>query len=246
MSPSVGEAAVFTSILRALVLAVLAGSLSGLTQTSASAGIDRDCADFATQAAAQAFMLASGPGDPHGLDGTDNDGLACEANPCPCGAPPPPQPLGGTSGGTELGGGSDEEDVLRDVAKVVKVTDGDTLKVRVRGIGIRDVRIIGIDTPEVHGDVECGGRRASRRMRRLAPVGSRVVLLSDPSQDERDRYGRLLRYVQRDGKDVGRAQVNLGQARVYVFDRPFRRTASYRTAERDARRDGRGSWDRCW
>jgi micrococcal nuclease len=42
---------------------------------------DKDCGDFSTHAAAQAFMDASGPGDPHRLDGNDNDGLACESLP---------------------------------------------------------------------------------------------------------------------------------------------------------------------
>ena len=40
-------------------------------------GPDRDCSDFATQAEAQAFFIAAGPGDPHRLD-RDNDGIACE------------------------------------------------------------------------------------------------------------------------------------------------------------------------
>ncbi len=45
-------------------------------------GPDRDCADFATQAEAQAFFIAAGgpEQDPHRLDG-DNDGVACEALP---------------------------------------------------------------------------------------------------------------------------------------------------------------------
>jgi micrococcal nuclease len=46
-----------------------------------TSGPDRNCSDFATQAEAQAFMEASGPGDPHRLDGNDNDGLACESLP---------------------------------------------------------------------------------------------------------------------------------------------------------------------
>lgn len=45
------------------------------------AGPDRDCGDFSLQASAQAFMDASGPSDPHRLDGNDNDGLACESLP---------------------------------------------------------------------------------------------------------------------------------------------------------------------
>lgn len=44
-------------------------------------GPDRDCSDFRTQAEAQAFMDAAGPGDPHRLDGYDKDGIACESLP---------------------------------------------------------------------------------------------------------------------------------------------------------------------
>jgi len=228
-------------IARMLALLLAAIGLLGLVQTPATAIVDRDCSDFATQAAAQTFFLASGPGDPHGLDGSDNDGRACESNPCPCGSTAP-QPIAGN-----LGGNQDYEVVRRNVGNVVKITDGDTLKVRIHGIGVRDIRIIGIDTPEVYGGVQCGGKTASQRMRELAPLGSTVVLFSDPSQDDHDRYDRLLRYVERKGKDVGRAQVNLGQAKVYVYDHnPFRRTANYQRAMRNARVNDRGSWDTCW
>lgn len=52
--------------------------------SSAIAG-DKDCADFASQRAAQIFFLKHGGPrhDPDRLDG-DNDGVACEDNPCPC------------------------------------------------------------------------------------------------------------------------------------------------------------------
>ena len=228
-------------IARMLALLLAAIGLLGLAQTPATAIVDRDCSDFATQAAAQTFFLASGPGDPHGLDGSDNDGRACESNPCPCGGTAP-QPIAGNHGGNE-----NYDVVRRNVGNVVKITDGDTLQVRIHGIGVRDIRIIGIDTPEVYGGVQCGGKTASQRMRELAPLGSTVVLFSDPSQDDHDRYDRLLRYVERKGKDVGRAQVNLGQAKVYVYDHnPFRRTASYQRVMRNARANDRGSWDTCW
>jgi micrococcal nuclease len=42
-------------------------------------GPDRDCGDFDTQQEAQDFMEASGPDDPHRLDGNDDDGRACES-----------------------------------------------------------------------------------------------------------------------------------------------------------------------
>lgn len=52
---------------------------------AAAPAADKDCADFASQRAAQIFFIKHGGPqyDPHRLDG-DNDGVACEDNPCPC------------------------------------------------------------------------------------------------------------------------------------------------------------------
>lgn len=233
-----------THVCRAVALALAAFGLTSFAPSPATAIVDRDCSDFATQAAAQAFMLASGPGDPHGLDGSDNDGRACESNPCPCATTAPQPFVGGTSQQPQ----PQPSAVHRNRGNVVKVTDGDTLKVRIRGIGVRDIRIIGIDTPEVYGGVQCGARKASEHMRELAPVGSTVTLISDPSQDDRDRYGRLLRYVSRvaDGRQVNRAQVYLGNARVYVYGGvPFKRTHDFRVAEAAAKAAPRGLWRTC-
>src|SRR3712207_3715652 len=55
-----------------LVTAVLSLGFTG----TANAAPDRDCPDFASQAAAQAAFDAV-PGDPERLD-ADNDGIACE------------------------------------------------------------------------------------------------------------------------------------------------------------------------
>jgi hypothetical protein len=43
---------------------------------------DQNCPDFASQAEAQAHLRAD-PSDPDGLDGNDNDGIACESLPAP-------------------------------------------------------------------------------------------------------------------------------------------------------------------
>lgn len=135
----------------------------------------------------------------------------------------------------------------RDRARVVRVTDGDTLKVRLADGSEEYVRVLGIDTPEVHEQVECGGPEASAAMAALAPVGSTVRLVSDPTQADRDRYDRLLRYVERGGRDVGKAQIASGHAQVYVHrGDPFRRTAAYRRAEARSERLGTGLWSRCW
>jgi micrococcal nuclease len=130
---------------------------------------------------------------------------------------------------------------------VVRVIDGDTLEVELRPGDREEVRLIGIDTPEtVRPDtpVECGGPAGSRRLDVYAH--QRVLLQADPSQDGRDRYGRLLRYVTGEaGEDIGRAQLAAGAATVYVYERPFARLDSYEHAQNEARDAGRGAWSTC-
>jgi endonuclease YncB( thermonuclease family) len=129
------------------------------------------------------------------------------------------------------------------------VIDGDTIRVRSLEATRRrrhTVRLIGIDTPEVYGGVECGGRKASANLKRLA-TGRRVLLRTDPSQDTFDRYDRLLAYAKlRGGPDTAMAQLRAGWAKVYVYGgRPFRWVRAFRRAQRSARRAERGVWGRC-
>jgi hypothetical protein len=71
-----------------LLLATAALVLAGLAIAalpSAAPARDRDCRDFSSQRAAQLFFIKHGGPryDPDRLDG-DDDGVACEDNPCPC------------------------------------------------------------------------------------------------------------------------------------------------------------------
>jgi micrococcal nuclease len=138
-------------------------------------------------------------------------------------------------------------------ARVVRVVDGDTLKVRMADGRRKTVRVLQIDTPEVKRPdtpIECGGPQASAAMRRLALDGAgrgrAVTLVRDPSQDAVDRYGRVLAYVDLAGQDVGRTLVAQGWADVYVFQgHPGVRIAAYRRAGRQARSARRGVYGLC-
>jgi micrococcal nuclease len=80
---------------------------------------------------------------------------------------------------------------------VINVVDGDTVDVRLDGGRTERIRLIGIDTPEVvdpRTAVQCFGREASAHAHKLLD-GQQVSLEMDPSQGERDIYGRLLAYV---------------------------------------------------
>ena len=201
---------------------------------------DRDCSDFDSQAEAQDFYDRAGPGDPHRLD-ADDDGRACDANPCPCRGP------GGGGGG---GGGGDEPQrrfqTIR--SKIIRVIDGDTIVIRPLERTKRSrytVRLIGIDSPE-HSPRECGANLATENARRLAPRGRRVLLKTDPTQPMFDRFDRLLAYVRLpSGRQLNRAQVAAGWAKVLVVGRRFQQYGEYRRYAGRAKRQGRGAWGIC-
>ncbi len=94
--------------------------------------------------------------------------------------------------------------------------------------------------------MECGGRRASAHLKRLAE-GRQVLLRTDPTQNTFDRYDRLLAYAKlRGGPDAAVAQLRAGWAEVYVYGgKPFKRVRAFRRAQSSARRAGRGIWSRC-
>ncbi|WP_416953834.1 excalibur calcium-binding domain-containing protein [Nocardioides sp. T5] len=236
-------------LVRALALALVALGLGVTAQAPASAVIDRDCGDFASQAAAQNFYLNAGAGDPHRLD-DDGDGVACESNPCPCigrGTTAPQQFANtGTSQTQTQNQTQQGQRTYRETGNVVRVTDGDTLRVRLRGGAHVSVRMLGIDTPE-RG--RCGADAATANLRRLAPVGSTVHLASDRTQAAKDRYGRLLRYVARKGGygDLSFRQAWDGYTRPYVYGgKPVARHRAYVRAIGHARSHARGAWKGCW
>ena len=89
------------------------------------------------------------------------------------------------------------EDFTGDTAyKVVRVIDGDTVKIDYNGKAT-NVRLIGVDTPEiVHPSkpVEAYGKEASNFTKNLLQ-GESVYLRFDI--DKTDKYGRLLAYLYR-------------------------------------------------
>ena len=228
--------------LAALVAALITAAAVCSGSPAESKAADYDCSDFSSQSAAQDFFIASGgPGsDPHRLDG-DGDGIACESNACPCGtgSPPPTTPVVPLP--------PPEPEPLRVGVVLERVIDGDTLEVRFPDDSLASVRLIGIDTPETYGTTECGAEQASAAMVRRALPGQRLRLISDPTQDSVDYYGRLLRYVEiwGSGRDLGSAQIQSGWAKVYVFDADFKRLGPYRQAQKQARKRARGVWSRC-
>lgn len=125
--------------------------------------------------------------------------------------------------------------------RIASVYDGDTLTVTTGD----KVRLLQIDTPEL-GSGECYSRRAATELKRLVPRGAEVSLVADPSLDDRDRYGRLLRYVFVDGHNVNLELVRMGAAAPYFYRGEHGRYSSQLSAAaRAAKSARRGLWGAC-
>jgi micrococcal nuclease len=138
--------------------------------------------------------------------------------------------------------GIQEEAVLY---KVTKVVDGDTIVVEKNNETNR-VRMIGIDTPEtVHPNkpVECFGLEASDMLRELIE-GKEVLLKTDPTQDDIDRYGRLLRYVFLDGVDINHEMIKKGFAFEYTYKVPYLKQSKYKSTQENAQKNSLGLWNK--
>ena len=114
--------------------------------------------------------------------------------------------------------------------KVIKVTDGDSLEVLVRGAPVR-IRLSEIDCPEYD---QPWGDRAKQALSQL--VFLRVVTIHPVTQD---RYGRTVATVFLEGRNVNHEMVQRGHCHVY---RKYVRDERFYGLEKEARGSRRGLW----
>lgn len=128
---------------------------------------------------------------------------------------------------------------------VTHVIDGDTLDLRDEQGVTHRIRLLGIDTMEVHeedkrleqarrldltpDEVRRLGQQASDRMRRLAHRQDVTWIIPDGTP-VRDRYDRVLAYVELDGEDLGERLLAEGLAELRRDRHP--RASRYRAAAR--------------
>jgi micrococcal nuclease len=132
---------------------------------------------------------------------------------------------------------------VRILAAVVHVTDGDTLWAEIaapgHGLAQREkVRLVGIDCPEK--DQAPWGTQATARLSTLVlggPVEFEVALQS------RDRYGRLLGSIWRDGELIQERLVREGMCVPYVLPPNVEYADRIRAATEQARHDGVGIYE---
>lgn len=132
------------------------------------------------------------------------------------------------------------------VFTVTHIVDGDTIDVKSMYGKKERIRLIGIDTPETvdpRTKVMCYGPEASAHMKELLS-GKTVTLEAKPDED-RDSYGRLLRYVFFDELDIGAQMIEEGYARSTCAAFPHPKCAAYNALEKSAKKEQVGRWGAC-
>lgn len=129
---------------------------------------------------------------------------------------------------------------------VAHFVDGDTIDVNMDG-HTETVRFIGVDTPETHRPntpVQCFGPEAAAYTKSL--IGNnKLRLQADPLDTNRDRYGRLLRYLYLpDGTLVQEKLVSEGYAFAYT-QFPFEKKQQFVNEETQAKAAKKGLWGAC-
>ncbi len=140
---------------------------------------------------------------------------------------------------------SNPESKQQEKFKVIKVIDGDTINVEINGQA-ETLRLIGIDSPETvdpRKPVQCFGIEASNKAKGVLS-GKSVSLEADSTQGERDKYGRLLRYIfLEDGTNFNKMMIADGYAHEYTYQsNPYKYQADFKQAQKEAEMAKKGLW----
>lgn len=138
---------------------------------------------------------------------------------------------------------NEHENNVETLYEVKSVLDGDTIKIEYDGKET-SVRFIGVNTPETidpRSEVECFGQEASDYLKGLL-TRKKVKIEADPSQSDRDKYDRLLRYVYLDGEDVGYKIISNGYGYEYTYNTPYVKQEIYKNAQDAADKNRIGLW----
>ncbi|MDO9509983.1 MAG: thermonuclease family protein [Candidatus Magasanikbacteria bacterium] len=124
---------------------------------------------------------------------------------------------------------------------VTRVVDGDTIELE----NGQKVRYIGMDTPETvdpREEVQCFGKEASDKNKEMVE-GKMVRMESDVT--DKDKYGRLLRYVYVGDVFVNLELVKEGYAKIYTFPSDVKYQKLFLEAQQEAKENKLGLWGFC-
>lgn len=107
---------------------------------------------------------------------------------------------------------NNKDEVNSQVWTLVKVVDGDTFDVKDATGLVQRIRPVGYNTPEPG---KCGASEATKKL--TEELSGKKINLVLAGTADKDIYGRLLRYVEVDGRDIGLELIKGGFA-VAAYD----------------------------
>ena len=124
--------------------------------------------------------------------------------------------------------------------QVTRIYDGDTLTIATG----ENVRFLQIDTPEI-SPAECYGAEAHKAL--VGIIGkSPITLESDSVSDDKDQFGRILRYVKVGKVNVNLKLVEIGAATPYFYKgEKGKYAAQLLKAAQNAKAKKIGLWKMC-
>ncbi len=115
------------------------------------------------------------------------------------------------------------------LVELVRVIDGDTIEVKIEE-KIESVRLIGIDAPEMDEESKEEAIESKQYLENLLK-NQKVFLEKDETQDDRDVYNRLLRYIYlEDMTLVNKKMIEADMANEYTFIYPYRYQMEFKEA----------------
>jgi micrococcal nuclease len=150
-----------------------------------------------------------------------------------------------------LSANNEEKSIEYEVAKIVRVKDGDTIVAEINGKE-ETIRLIGIDTPESVGkyknNPEPYGVEASNFTKSILTPNKTIYLTKDAG--DKDKYQRLLRYVWLDKPSVlniketmfNAVLVKEGYANTLTIPPNVKYSMVFNLLEKEARELNKGLW----
>lgn len=136
---------------------------------------------------------------------------------------------------------SDENELIWESAIVSKVIDGDTIQLENGKI----IRYLDINTPELNhpsNGLECYAEEA-KELNKKYVEGKQIKLLG--SKENKDKYGRYLRYVFVHNKFINGLMVHEGAAFSYSYNNSNLLYQTLIQLEANARENKKGLWKGC-
>ncbi len=128
---------------------------------------------------------------------------------------------------------------------VTRVIDGDTIEIE----GKIKVRYIGVNTPEIYHDTtgkktgeQCFADESYLENKKLVE-GKTITLVRDVS--DKDKYGRLLRYVYIDDLFVNDYLIQNGFAKIMIIKPDIKYALEFKQKEKEAKANNLGIWKEC-